>query len=127
LFTHFTNDPLTDSLPLLQSNLLLIYNLIPTELTYFFYNYIGRQQTHNTIFITFITDLMQDINYNIWHEHHKSNLQWELNLNITPKRKRNYRKQHRNDQSNSLSSLDPTNTNNLRMEQDIYHSPRHRK
>jgi hypothetical protein len=40
LFKTTIHDPATDTLPLLQTNLLLIYNLIPIELTCFFYNYI---------------------------------------------------------------------------------------
>jgi hypothetical protein len=90
LFKTTIHDPAIDTLPILQTNLLLIYNLIPIELTCFFYNYIGRQQTRNALFLTFISDLIHDINYNIWHHYHQSNLQWESNLNITPKRKRNY-------------------------------------
>jgi ribonuclease HI len=87
LFTSSTHDPSSETLPILQPNLLLIYNLIPTELTCFFYNYIGRQQTRNQIFLTFITDLIQDINYNIWRGYRQSTSQWELTLNITPKKK----------------------------------------
>jgi hypothetical protein len=70
----------------------------------FFYNYIGKQQTRNQIFLTFITDFVQDININIWHRHRQANLLWEANLNITPKRKRNYRKQHRHPISTPISS-----------------------
>jgi hypothetical protein len=73
-------------------NLLLIYNLIPVELSSFFYNYIGNQKSRNKYFLEFISELILDININIWKHHRQSNLQWESSHNITVKSKRNYRK-----------------------------------
>jgi hypothetical protein len=64
-FKILTHDPALVTLLLLQPNLLLIYNLIPVELTCFFYNYIGKQELRNKLFLSFITELIQDINYEI--------------------------------------------------------------
>jgi hypothetical protein len=71
--------------------------------------------------------LIQDINYNIWRGHRQSNLQWELTLNITPKKKRNYRKQHRNEHSQSTSSQTPTQINSPGLGHDTLQQVQRRK
>jgi hypothetical protein len=106
LFKTTHHDPAHEALSILHPNLLLIYNLIPIKLSCFFYNYIGNQKTRNQVFLNFISDLVRDININIWRRHRQSNLQWESSLNITPKRKRNYRKYYRQQNSSAI----PTNT-----------------
>jgi ribonuclease HI len=124
LFGVTPHDPSSDSLPLLHPNLLLIYNLIPTELTCFFYNYIGNQKTRNKIFLLFITDLIQEINYHIWRGHRNSNKQWESHLQITPKKKRNYRKR---DQQSSTPLDNHGNTTSPNIVQNNQPSSRSRK
>jgi hypothetical protein len=124
LFGITPYDSSSDSLPLLRPNLLLIYNLIPTELTCFFYNYIGSQKTRNKIFLLFIMDLIQDINYHIWRGHRNSNKQWESHLQITPKKKRNYRKR---DQQSSTPLDNHGNTTSPNIVQNNQPSSRSRK
>jgi hypothetical protein len=83
-------DGTSSTLPTSHPSFLLIYNLIPTELSSFFYNYIGNQKVRSKIFLQFMTGLMQHINQQIWRNYQNNVTQWETSLNITPKQKRKY-------------------------------------
>lgn len=41
---------------------LLVHHLIPTELTFLFYHYTGKQKLRSTIFISFIEPFIKELN-----------------------------------------------------------------
>ncbi|CAB5210128.1 unnamed protein product [Rhizophagus irregularis] len=98
LFAHIEIDDTTSHsmIPRSLPGLLLLYNLIPTELTYLFYNYIGDKKTRESLFLKYTDDLIRELNHVTWTKRLRSFKKWEKSLNITRKDKRYYRQRFRN-------------------------------
>ncbi|CAB4485566.1 unnamed protein product [Rhizophagus irregularis] len=98
LFARIEIDDTTSHsmIPRSLPGLLLLYNLIPTELTYLFYNYIGDKKTRESLFLKYTDDLIRELNHVTWTKRLRSFKKWEKSLNITRKDKRYYRQRFRN-------------------------------
>jgi hypothetical protein len=118
LFT-FTQLTEIEQIPLSHPCLLLIYNIIPTELGQFFYNYIGNGKTRDRVIIAFLTELLDCINQLIWNKHLDNTKKWEKSLHITKNKKKFYRRQRTSKDQNNItrhrirSSRDSTDSNSV--------------
>jgi hypothetical protein len=90
-------------IPLTHPFLLLIYNIIPTELGQFFYNYVGNGKSRDRTFITFLSEVYNSINQIVWYSHIDNTKKWEKSLRITKNKKKFYRRNHKNNEQNNIT------------------------
>jgi hypothetical protein len=75
---------------------------LPTELTSFLYNYIGKARSRDSALEEFLQSIITSLNVTIWNTHRNNTKQWEKTaLNITKNKKRFYRRNFRPDMSTS--------------------------
>jgi hypothetical protein len=89
---YITGGDNNNSLHITHPSLLLIYNLIPTKLSAFFYTYIGRSSTRDKCMIQFLLALQKSLNEITWNSHQRDLKNWEKTLNITKRKKRFYKR-----------------------------------
>ncbi|CAB4409930.1 unnamed protein product [Rhizophagus irregularis] len=94
LLDHLDEGPRT-SLPLSHPGLLLIHDLIPTDLTSLFYNYISPKSSRDPLLLKYVADFIRDLHLVTWRKRNHSFKQWEHSLNITRKDKLYYRSRFR--------------------------------
>jgi hypothetical protein len=82
----------TDPLSISHPSLLLLYNLIPTELTSLFYNYIGNSSLRNKILLQFLKPISKALNDITWKLHQHDLKRWEKSLRITKNKKKFYKR-----------------------------------
>ncbi|CAG8651598.1 3618_t:CDS:2 [Rhizophagus irregularis] len=91
-----TASPIFRLLDHLDEGLLLIHDLIPTDLTSLFYNYISPQSSRDPLLLKYVADFIRDLQLVTWRKRtNHSFKQWERSLNITRKDKLYYRSRFR--------------------------------
>ncbi|PKC55428.1 hypothetical protein RhiirA1_475628 [Rhizophagus irregularis] len=74
------------------NSILKLHHLIPRDLTVFFDNYFSKVADRSRHLIQYVTAFISELNTITWSPYSRSFKKWEKSLNITLKKKKNYRK-----------------------------------
>ncbi|CAB4424299.1 unnamed protein product [Rhizophagus irregularis] len=87
-----TNPPTVTTIPWEQPWLLLLHHLIPIDLVTFFYRYLSKKSDRDRLLIQYVNDFIKELTLITWSPRSRSFKNWEKSLDITPKKKKNYRR-----------------------------------
>ncbi|GBC20639.1 hypothetical protein GLOIN_2v1763333 [Rhizophagus irregularis DAOM 181602=DAOM 197198] len=79
-------------IPREQPWILLLHHLIPRDLAVFFDNYFSKAAERSRFLIQYVTDFISELTTITWSSRSRSFKKWEKSLDITLKKKKNYRK-----------------------------------
>ncbi|CAB4390983.1 unnamed protein product [Rhizophagus irregularis] len=86
-------DPATQiRIPREQPWILLLHHLIPKDLAVFFDNYFSKANERSRFLIQFVSDFIFELTTITWSSRSHSFKKWKKSLDITLKKKKNYRK-----------------------------------
>ncbi|CAB4413520.1 unnamed protein product [Rhizophagus irregularis] len=85
------NPLIVTSIPWEQPWLLLLHHLIPIDLATFFYRYLSKKCNRDRLLIQYVNDFIKELTLITWSPRSHSFKNWEKSLDITPKKKKNYR------------------------------------
>ncbi|RGB24417.1 hypothetical protein C1646_773147 [Rhizophagus diaphanus] len=88
-------------IPKAQPWILLLHHLIPTDLTDLFYMYFGQQKLRDQLLIQYVADFTAALKISIWLIQARNFKKWEKSLNITSKKKKQYRRNNKRNSKNS--------------------------
>ncbi|CAB4418368.1 unnamed protein product [Rhizophagus irregularis] len=86
------NSPDQIRIPREQPWILLLHHLIPRDLSVFFDNYFSKAVERSRYLIQYVTDFISELTTITWSSRSRSFKKWEKSLDITLKKKKNYRK-----------------------------------
>ncbi|CAB4413523.1 unnamed protein product [Rhizophagus irregularis] len=99
------------TIPWEQPWLLLLHHLIPIDLSTFFYRYLSKKCDRDRLLIQYVNDFIKELTLITWSPRSRSFKNWEKSLDITPKKKKNYRhkqfKRRRNTAENAFTHTVP--------------------
>ncbi|RGB37027.1 hypothetical protein C1646_757359 [Rhizophagus diaphanus] len=98
-------------IPREQPWILLLYHLIPADLTELFYMYFGQQKLRDQLLIQYVADLTAALKMATWMVRARNFKKWEKSLNITSKKKKHYQR-HKICNSKNTSNIIHSNTTN---------------
>ncbi|RGB22720.1 hypothetical protein C1646_775646 [Rhizophagus diaphanus] len=115
---HHTN-PTTPQdgtyVPREQPWILLLYHLIPADLTELFYMYFGQQKLCDRLLIQYVADFTAALKISTWAVRAQNFKKWEKSLNITSKKKKQYQRHNTHSSRNTLNiTCPPSTTTSLR-------------
>ncbi|PKB98789.1 hypothetical protein RhiirA5_430804 [Rhizophagus irregularis] len=79
-------------IPREQPWILLLHHLIPRDLAVFFDNYFSKKNERSRFLIQFVSEFISELTTITWSSRSRSFKRWEKSLDITLKKKKNYRK-----------------------------------
>ncbi|RGB40376.1 hypothetical protein C1646_739642 [Rhizophagus diaphanus] len=110
-----TSTPRDDiQIPKTQPWILLLHHLIPTELSDLFYMYFGQQKLRDHLLIQYVADFTTALKISIWSIQARNFKKWEKSLNITSKKKKQYRRHHKRPLKDS-SNMTRSTTDNINL------------
>ncbi|CAB4411749.1 unnamed protein product [Rhizophagus irregularis] len=99
------DSPTVITVPWEQPWLLLLHHLIPIDLATFFYRYLSKKCDRDRLLIQYVHDFIKELTLITWSPCSRSFKNWEKSLDITQKKKKNYRHKRLKRRNNATDTV----------------------